>query len=157
VFRRGRDLMSRIVLASHRPSRYSHVGVVVSSDLGMDVIHSLPGDSYSAGVRREALAIFMAEAEEVGFYRLDSLAAPQRIRMRQYLTAMIGIPFDYEFRLSDAGSVYCTELVLLALRAAGVVPEPHPEGVMAPLLTEPAIPPSELLRYHALRKVSHGQ
>src|SRR5262249_7871081 len=74
VFRRGRDLMSRLVLSQTDVARFSHVGLIAIKDGVLFVVHAIPRDGASAGgVLWEPLTEFasIANAAEVGIYRAN--------------------------------------------------------------------------------------
>lgn len=156
VFRRGTSAISRIALAFGEHPRFSHVGMVVRNGDSLDVIHSIPLDDAS-GVRVDSLEDFCTrpEVEEVAFYGVPSLDPDQRTRIREYLFDSVGEPFDYRFSISDATALYCTELVVRALRAAGV-DAGNLETVRTVTLTEPAIPPDSLRRSSLLQELPSG-
>ncbi|GIX37634.1 MAG: hypothetical protein KatS3mg127_0873 [Silanimonas sp.] len=156
VFRRGRDAVSTLVLA-HGGGRFSHVGVALRSTTGVVVIHAIPPEgSHPGGVVEEPLEQFaaLALAADIAVFRLPGLGDGERQRLRTYLQQRRGTPFDAGLRMSEDDTLYCTELVLRALHAAGVpVPDDLP-GVQAPLLAEPAIPPEALLGLPGLQAVT---
>lgn len=145
VFRRGRDMMSRLVLSQGRDTRYSHVGMVVREGGQLYVVHAMPAEGDEpGGVRREPMDAFLAApvAASAGLYRAHGLDAAQRVRIRDYLDTQIGTPFDDAFLLGDDQRQYCTELVIRALRAAGA--EPSYATHSAFLVDEPVVPPDYL-------------
>ncbi|MGN0859122.1 MAG: YiiX/YebB-like N1pC/P60 family cysteine hydrolase [Stenotrophomonas sp.] len=142
VFRRGRDLMSSLVLRQGRHSRFSHVGMVLREGGQVLVVHAMPDEPGSpGGVRLEPLEQFLAPAlaSDAASYRLPGL---QPGPLRGWLMAQQGKPFDMRFALSDASTLYCTELVMRGLAVAGVTAEPA--TVRVPLVAEPVIPPDAL-------------
>lgn len=149
VFRRGRDLMSSLVLQQDRHSRFSHVGMVMREGGQVLVIHAMPDEPGRAGgVRLETLARFLdpAVASDAASYRLPGV---DPARLRPWLQAQIGRPFDMRFAFSDAQALYCSELVLRGLHVAG---QPLvAETVRAPLLEEPVITPDALRRLPGLQ------
>lgn len=154
VFRRGRDVVSGMVLAQDAGSRFSHVGVVVVDAGGVGVVHALPAAGADpGGVRREPLAAFLAEAvaSDAASYRLPGID-PQAVQV--HLQQRLGLPFDDAFERSSSGAVYCTELALDALAAAGVVLAPA--TLRAPLLREPVVTPDALRREPALVLLAGG-
>ena len=142
VFRRGRDLMSSLVLRQGQASRFSHVGMVRLLEGQVTIVHAMPDEAGSpGGVRQERLADFLAPAvaSDAASYRLPGL---DRAALAGWLDAQHGKPFDMRFALSDASALYCSELVLRALAAGG-----RPQAlatVSAPLLDEPVVTPDAL-------------
>lgn len=154
VFSAGRDALSTIVLSHRKGTLFSHVGMLVKGKRGWSVIHATPGDFESGGgVRLELLDVFTGSqsVSEIGFYRVVGLSMKQRMEIKRYLYAQLEKPFDFSFHYSDDASQYCTELVLKALRAAGLDLEPTMSRVDVFLIPEPAIPPDSLLASQRLR------
>jgi hypothetical protein len=153
VFRRGRDLTSRAVLAHSERSHFSHVGMLIHTKSGWQVIHAIPaqGDQ-QGGVLAESLERFLAETQAVaaGVYRIDSL---DKAMARQYLLDHLGRHFDSSFRYSNDSDFYCTELVLKAIGNGGIdlVPELTWKNIMA--LAEPVLLPDDLLGSPRLREI----
>jgi uncharacterized protein YycO len=149
VFRTGRDLMSQLVLSQGDVSRFSHVGVVLKNQSGLVVVHALPRDGASpGGVRVEPLAKF-ADAEnasDIGFYRVKGIDADASGRIREYVLSQVGKPFDDDFRMSEDGKLYCTELVLRALSAAGHNVAASIPTIQVMSISEPVVPPDYMRR-----------
>jgi hypothetical protein len=157
IFRRGRDLMAASVLAADDAARFSHVGLIVRDGDKVWVIHAVPAEGEAdGGVVREGLAGFLDhdKAADFAIYRHQTLTPEQRQIVRQAAIGVIGTPFDYDLQLSDAGALYCTELVLRAYAAALA---PFPEGVrrvQTVLMQEPAVTPDGLRAAPVLAEVA---
>lgn len=152
VFRRGRDLMSSLVLRQGQASRFSHVGMVLREGGQVTIVHAMPDEPGSpGGVRQEPLADFLAPAlaSDAASYRLPGL---DTAALRAWLKEQHGKPFDMRFVLSDAGALYCSELVLRAL-AAGGQPQ-RLATVSAPLLDEPVVTPDALRAISGLQPLA---
>lgn len=148
VFRAGRDALAGLVLASGSGARFSHAGLLVRVADSWLVYHSTPAEPGTAGgVHAESLEDFGSSkvAAQLGFFRIDGLDEQMRKRVKEYLLAQLGKPFDYRFQYSDDSAMYCTELVLKALGQAGVNLEPAMARVGTLTLPEAAIPPDSLL------------
>lgn len=154
VFRRGRDLMSSLVLRQGQHSRFSHVGMVLREGEQVLVVHAMPDEPGSpGGVRLEPLASFLAPAlaSDAASYRMPGLQAGA---LRPWLRAQQGLPFDMRFALSDARALYCSELVLRGLAVAGVQAEPA--TLRAPLVAEPVVSPDALRDLPGLQPLAGG-
>lgn len=152
IFRRGRDLMSGIVLAQKEGTHFSHVGVIVRDGADVFVVHAIPADGTTpvSGVVKEPLQAFAAGdlASAIAIYRA-SLTAAQRAVAQGYALRQVGKPFDTGFAMSDDSSLYCTELAVKVLRAGGqklLELETLTVGVIA----EPVIPPDALAAHRSL-------
>ncbi len=157
VFRRGRDLMSRVVLSQGQDSRYSHVGMIVREERRLYVIHAMPDEGgVPGGVRQQALEDFIAPevAADAVVYRMQGLTAARRTQVRDYLLSRLGTPFDDDFRLGDDSRLYCTELAIKALWAAGL--EPAFATHQAFLLAEAVVPPDYLRQAGGMLPVEAG-
>jgi len=157
VFRTGTDVLAGLVLAHGRGSRFSHVGLVIRRTDGWAVVHSTPAEPGVTGdVHAESLEDFASNkvAAQLGFFRIDGLNEKTRQRIKEYLLSQLGKPFDYRFQYSDDSAHYCTELVLKALRNAGIDLEPSMTRVQVLTLPEAAIPPDSLLLSPRLRELT---
>lgn len=153
IFRRGLDMMSRLVMTQGDAVRFSHVGVVVMRHNKPYVIHAMPAEGERAGgAILEPLATFMSasQAADVAVYRDTALNAPQRGAIRQSAFAQLGLPFDERFQLSDTKKVYCSALVLRAYTDAGIKLVDERAKIQVPLLSEHVVPPDHIRRFPAV-------
>ncbi len=165
VFRRGRDLVSSLVLASEDGGNYSHVGIIWRSDGTPYVIHTLPPEDDDAGLgggaRVEPLSAFLAPlvARAAGLYRLrGSGDAPARASAAALAYAMRQVPFDSAFDLTSDSRLYCTELAWRAFKTAGVdLVDGHFDRLPLPGLSGPVLLPSRLSQSPHLRLVAFFQ
>jgi hypothetical protein len=156
VFRRGRDAIGRIVLSHGDQPRFSHVGMIVRVEDQPLVVHALPQTAgHAGGVRLESVEAFSSpmRASDAGYYRLQRLMPDQRLVIRRYLLEAVGMPFDLRFEYTSDDALYCTELVLKALAAAGVDLTRSLGTVRVALLDEPVIAPDELWRSRQLKEL----
>lgn len=118
VCRRARGLWSRqFASMSSREPRFSHAGVVWKVSPEPVVVHAEANDLNGRGwVREDAWADFFAgaKATECAVFRLDAPPGDAG-RFAEAARARLGVPFDTGFDLSDTNSLYCTELLSLAL------------------------------------------
>lgn len=127
VFRKGRSLTSRMVLAADQGGIYSHVGIVVLAEGGPRVVHAIPGDDLDSPMplQVESLATFtdVAVASAVSIRRLDAAydaATAERAAGIARAYARDSLLFDADFNLQTLDAMYCTELVWHAYREAGL-------------------------------------
>lgn len=157
IFRRGRDVLSALVLAQSQGSSYSHVGMLVRTEGAWSVLHSTPATpGEKGGVHMEPLDSFAspAIAAKAAFFRVEGLTSGMRSKAREYLMRQVDKPFDYRFEYSDDSSHYCTELVLKALRYAGIGLVSSKDHVQVITLSEAVIPPDSLLVSPRLRELT---
>jgi hypothetical protein len=156
VFRRGRSLISRAVLAVDGGSEYSHVGLISVIGGRVLVIHAVPADPphSSGGVIAEPLSMFLSpdKATAVGLYRPRDASLGAVAERAAWQFERAHIPFDSAFDLATPNELYCTEMVWRAYRKAGIDLAPadpsHPEKYLLP---------SRLLRSPDLRKIQAFQ
>lgn len=105
---------------------YSHVGIVAGNGPGgLTIVHAAPvGAAGEDGtVQVEPLRQILARSEiaDLAFYRPRAApaAAEEGVRIASRYAAR-KTPFDHDFDLTDDGAVYCTELIFLAYRGAGL-------------------------------------
>jgi permuted papain-like amidase YaeF/Yiix C92 family enzyme len=151
LFRTGRDMTSRIVLAQSSDSRYSHVGMVIVQDGRPLVLHAVP----TGGVVLQTLAYFAApeRAAEVAALRPTALGDLGRVALRAYALAQVGKPFDDELAYSEDSRLFCTELVMKALAKAGIDADTPVPRVRVPLHDEAIPTPDDLSRWTGLVRI----
>ncbi len=152
AFRRGEGFTSDIVAYNDRDGRYSHIGIIVESDSGLMVVHSVPGNhptqSGSDIIRIEHINQFfapdMASCGEIVRLELDSTQRTMIGKMA--LEKVIAkIPFDHNYDLSDTTQLYCTELVKLLYQNAGIdLTQGRLTHINAPGLSNDYIMPSDI-------------
>ncbi|HRW11218.1 MAG TPA: YiiX/YebB-like N1pC/P60 family cysteine hydrolase [Caldilineaceae bacterium] len=128
LFITGKTWRSRIVqLATGKTSGYSHVGLVTMREGEPYVIHASPTPlqhEQNGSVRIEPITTFLSPESVVdgAVYRLISdphgKAHTAVIIAEGFEIAHIG--FDHHFDRSESDKLYCTELVWLAYRVAGL-------------------------------------
>lgn len=156
IFRRGRDLIAGTVLAADASARFSHVGLIVTDKTGVWVVHAVPDEGGNGGgVTRQSLARFLdpEDAADFAVYRHQTLSPEQRHIVRHAALGAIGTPFDYDLQLSDAGALYCSELVLRAFARANAAFPDHLRSVQTVLMAEPAVTPDGLRESPVLAEV----
>lgn len=160
VFRTGRDVMARLVLTQGDSVRYSHVGVLVGSAGKWSVVSSMPAEgAFRGGVATEPLALFAGreKARAVGFWRVGALSPQAREVFVAHVLAQRGRPFDAGFRYGEDSGLYCTELVMKGLAAAGQDLSDSVEGVTVPTVPEKVYPPDYLRRSGRLGRMWAAQ
>ena len=143
VARRGldNDPITQAVLLGQGGGRWSHVGIAVQliPDGQIYIESAMPG----AGTKLEkSEAFFSAEQAsegEVLLMPVDKVDAVQSAAK-----SLLGRPFDDQLALDDDGKkLYCTELVAVALRSAGVLKDLPMRSI--PFLTQKVIAPDDLV------------
>lgn len=158
IFRRGRDVTAEAVAVGSGNARFSHVGLLVRLQGAPWVVHAAPAEGGDPdGVQVQPLAAFADPrvASDVAVYRL-ALTPAQRERVRAYALARRGVRFDGALRYSTDDALYCTELVLKALAAAGVDARARLPRQAVLWLREPVYSPEALRRLPGLAEVQAG-
>lgn len=122
IFRKGRSNLSRIIMTIY-PGEFSHTGILLKKDDGWYVIHASENDD--DGKREEVIEVpvsqFIKGAKGYGIARVKCTPRQVEIATRVAIKmARAKIPFDTDYNLKDASKVYCTELVYVAYKAAGI-------------------------------------
>lgn len=122
VFRKGRSNLSHIIMTIH-PGEFSHTGILFKSKDGWSVIHASENDDN--GGREEvtvvSLSQFISGAKGIGIARVKCTSRQAGTATRAALKmASDKIPFDAGYDLTDTTKVYCTEMVYLAYKTAGI-------------------------------------
>ncbi|MDR3355556.1 MAG: hypothetical protein LBO21_10985 [Synergistaceae bacterium] len=130
VFIQGRTWRSFFVMltdggrtSAAADESFSHVGVVrFISDIP-HVVHATPDNLFVLAEPADAF-ISSDNAECSAIYRLTDEGAQTAVSEAASLAALeyytLSVPFDHQFDVCDATSLYCTELVLRAYEKAGV-------------------------------------
>ena len=158
VFRRGRSVLSRMVVAAERGGGYSHVGVLIrDTDGNWKVAHSVPAEREFEGdfdrVKFEPLQKFLSAdlAASGCFVHVGEALEPARLRAlcdeaRQAFRD--SVRFDHDFDLADTTAVYCTEFVWLLYKHCGVdLSEGRRRFVNVPGVHGEILLPEHLLQY----------
>ncbi len=161
VFRRGTGIVGRTVLSVDNEGRYSHVGVVVSVDGELCVIHAVPGESDYEGdfdrVKCDKVEQFMSErrAARGAIYRpevVDSIkcrVAASAIRLNRNM-----VRFDHDYDLCDTTRLYCTELIEYIFGLEGIsLCEGRRTEISFPSFSGEHILPSDLTKSSKLKVI----
>ena len=127
VFRKGRSLVSTIVLMNDPGTDYSHVGMVCLIKGAPFIVHAVPGEPDENGdelVKCDTPREFLSseKASRFAICRMTSDTADCPVKAAQtalsYFKARI--PFDKAFDIKTDNKLYCTELVWKAYLATGI-------------------------------------
>ncbi len=127
IFRKGRSLVSTVVLMNDRASAYSHVGIVSFKNGNPFIVHAVPGEPDESGeekVKCDTPVDFLNE-EKASLFAIYRLAEDEKHKAKVAAHEAMnyyekGLSFDkgLDFRSDD--KLYCTELVWKAYLKAGI-------------------------------------
>lgn len=143
VARRGldQDPITQVVLWGQGGGRWSHVGIAVQliPEGPIYIESAMP----SAGTVLEKPEVFFG-AEQASDGEVIGMPGDMVDAVQSAAKSLLGRPFDDQLELDDDGQkLYCTELVALALRIAGVITDWPTRSV--PLLPQKVIAPDDLV------------
>lgn len=143
VARRGLDTdhITQVVLLGQGGGKWSHVGIAVQliPDGPIYIESAMPG----VGTKLEKPEVFF-NAEQASDGEVLLMPADKADAVQSAAKSLLGRPFDDLLELDDDGQkLYCTELVALALRVAGVIKDWPTRSV--PLLSQKVIAPDDLI------------
>lgn len=161
IFRRGKSLISQIVLTADEESSFSHAGLIERSGDSLFVIHIIPNDPQDGGdlVRRESLQSFLRSdhASLAAVYRLQKddqqYAQKATTTAKQYFAQHI--KFDRLLDLETLDKLYCTELIWQAYNETGIdLVDGKWDHLSIPFYTGNYILPSGLLKSPHLQQIA---
>jgi len=100
---------------------FAHVGVIVRAAPDLEIVHASPTESGT--VRVDRLSTLLARSEATSFAIYHPRSSPSEATRAAAIAlkyAADHTPFDTRFDLAEDRAVYCTELVWLAYRGAGL-------------------------------------
>lgn len=127
IFRKGRSLVSAVVMMNDPSTAYSHVGIVVIIDGEPYVVHAVPGEPDENGdekVRCDKTADFIShnKASRYAVFRLcgDTAGFSARAASKAKEYYHENLAFDKAFDVKSDDRLYCTELVWKAYLSSGI-------------------------------------
>lgn len=163
IFRKGRSLISRIVLLTDTNSPYSHTGVIRIKDDSVFVIHSVPAEDYSESdlVKMEPIDVFcrIDRCSEISVSRLKSGLIENIYGISEFAFEKFiqNTEFDDAFDLNTDDKLYCTELVWKTYLSAGIdLIENQFDKLNLPFGTEYYILPGRILTSKFLTEIYHS-
>jgi hypothetical protein len=143
VARRGldNDPITQAVLFGQGGGQWSHVGIAVQliPDGPIYIESAMPG----AGTRLEKPEVFFS-AGQASSGEVLQMPTDKADAVQNAAKSLLGRPFDDQLTLDDDGrKLYCTELVAMALRSAGVIKDLPMRSV--PFLSQKVIAPDDLV------------
>lgn len=160
VLRRGKSLVSQLVLLRDKKSEYSHIGVVIIKDEQPYVIHAVPGEAEKNEpeyVKMETMKEFLDVEKSADFavYALkeDFRSYGQKVSDKAMTYVRNHIEFDSEFNIEDETKLYCTELIWRAYNYAGLNLTDSIDRINSPVYKGDFIYPSTLFSSPVFEKI----
>ena len=115
ICRLGDRLWSRYFKdMSVKDKRYSHLGIIRINNGQITVIHSEGDTGHGRDyVNEVSLEDFIKIARAIGVYRIKDMDGAL---ISNAAIKYLGVPFDWDFDLSDESKIYCTELLYIILK-----------------------------------------
>lgn len=161
AFRRGESIASEIVLHNDINGKYSHVGLVVETDSGLMIVHSVPGEistnEISDIIQIEHIDNYFARNVSVrGKIMRMNLDSAQRKTLFFLALKKVQekVPFDHNYDLSDTTKLYCTELIQLLFKNIGIdIAQKRITTINVPGLNTKYIMPSDIYSNNNLKTI----
>ena len=126
IITKGQSVQSKLIsLLNLSLEDYSHIGIISKEDCKIFVLHSTPDGTKTNGIRYDDLQTFI-DLSDVCDYQIlhyqnitSEMRSKLKIEFDKYKTT--SAPFDYDFNNFDHKKIYCTELVLLIYKNAGLI------------------------------------
>ena len=121
ILRRGITLTSYFIIHSTKPNqKFTHIGIIFIHDGKISVINAEDNEDTGGNgkVQLTTLEKFTQKASAIGFYRFNESSSKQEA-VAQSALAYLGVPFDEQLDMDDHSTIFCTELVELAMKDAG--------------------------------------
>jgi uncharacterized protein YycO len=121
IFRKAEGMVSDYIISVDSKSIFSHSGLIhISKDKIMVLNASFNQKQMDSRVHEESIDVFLGGVPSAAIYRLRQdydNSAEQALSIAQ---TFIGLPFDFNLDKDNSDALYCTELVWLAYKQAGV-------------------------------------
>lgn len=161
VFRKGRSLVSRIVLIKDAKTDYSHIGIIAFIGPEPFVIHAVPGEPGENGeevVKCESPEDFLSteKASKFVVYRLaqDTIGYGRLAACKALEYYHEKLPFDKAMNFRTDDKLYCTELVWKAYLSAGInITDNKFHLISFSLFTDSLIMPSQIIENMSLTQI----
>ena len=161
AFRRGESIASEVVVYNDIDGRYSHVGLVVETDSGKRIVHSVPGETTTPEsidiIQIDRIEQYFAPKVSVrGEIRRMNLDSAQRNTLNQLALKKIDekVPFDHNYDLLDTTKLYCTELIQLLYKNIGIdLAQGRITPINVPGLSNDYIMPSDIYNNNNLTTI----
>jgi uncharacterized protein YycO len=151
ILSEGQSFQSKLInLFNFSSYNYSHIGIINKVDSKIFILHSTPDGTEENCIRYDELQTFfdLSDVCEYTIIRYDNLnnEMMSKIQTEIYTYKSKKIPFDYDFNNFDDSKVYCSELVWIIFRNAGLFK-------LSDFILERPILPKAFLKFHKFKSV----
>lgn len=161
AFRRGESIASEVVMYNDVDGKYSHVGIVVETDSGLMIVHSVPGENrnspnYDLILMERVEKYFSPEVAEKGEIMRMDLDSTQRRLLNKFAVEKVSqnVPFDHNYDLSDTTKLYCTELLQHLYAKIGIdLAQGRITSINVPGMSNDYIMPSDIYHNNKLKSI----
>lgn len=125
ILSKGQSVQSKFVsLIKLTMEDYSHIGIMITENDKVFVLHSTPDGTKTNGIRYDDLQTFidLSDVSDYTVLRYQDISLDFRQKLREEFSRCktIQAPFDYDFNNFENGKIYCSELVWLIFKNAGL-------------------------------------
>ena len=125
ILSKGQSLQSKLVsLVKFSMNDYSHIGIMIKGNDKVFVLHSTPDGTKTNGIRYDDLQTFfnLSDVSDYTVLRYQDISFDYRQNLRREFSRYktIHAPFDFDFNNFENGRIYCSELVWLTFKNAGL-------------------------------------
>lgn len=125
ILSKGQSVQSKLIsLLKLTPEDYTHVGIIIKVQGKVSILHATPDGTQTNGIRYDDLQTFINIGNISDFtvlrYRNISVGCLQSLRKAFSSYQTLRAPFDYAFDNLENRKIYCSELVWLIFKNAGL-------------------------------------
>lgn len=125
ILSKGQSIQSRLIgLLKLSTDDYSHIGIIIKENDKVFVLHATPDGTKTNGIRYDNLQTFinLSSVSDLIVLRHKYITCDsrQKLRMEFGRFKSIPAPFDFEFNNFEHTKIYCSELIWLIFKNAGV-------------------------------------
>ena len=125
ILSKGQSVQSKLIgLLKLSTDDYSHIGIIVKANEKIFVLHSTPDGNQLNGIRYDDLQTFinLSSVSDLIVLRYKELSFDfrQKLRMEFGRFKTIQASFDFDFNNFEHKEIYCSELVWLIFKNAGL-------------------------------------
>jgi len=125
ILSKGQSVQSKLIsLFKLSTKDYSHIGIMIKDNEEVFVLHSTPDGTKTNGIRYDDLQTFinLSSVSEYMVLRHNDLSFcfRQKLKLEFDRYKTIQAPFDYDFNNFEHKKIYCSELVWLIFKDAGL-------------------------------------